>query len=186
MKLFYAIPAALAIVGLSAFQASAIDVHVGPPAGPEPGGVNVDAPGVGVHVNAAPAAPVVPAAPAGPGVENRGVTNVIGDNRPDQWRYKRENNRWWYYTPDNRWMWYSEPGGWTYYQPSGSYTTGYGGEVVAPSTTYTVPPTTYYYPSTGYYYGYPGYYYGGPGIYIGRGWGWGGYGAYRGGRGWRR
>jgi hypothetical protein len=158
----FAIPAILAAIGLWAGQAGAVDVSVGGPASPNPG-VHVDVPALGVHVNTAPAVGVA----------------------PDQWRYKWDNNRWWYWAPDNRWMVYSDPGGWTYYQLEGSYTAGYGGVTVAPSTTYAAPSTTYVYPSTGYYYGYPGYYgYGyGPGVYIRGGWGWGWGGR---GRGWRR
>ncbi len=182
MKLHYAIPIALGIVALSAWQARAIE-----PARPNtpsaevkaPGvnvqagraGVKVETPNVGVDVKT-PNAPVARA----PGVQvqtaPRPEASVFTDNRPDQWRYKWSNNRWWYWAPDNRWMSYSDPGGWAYVNPE-SYTTGYGGVPVVPDAGYVVPPTTYY-PSYGYYYGYPGsyYYYGRPGIYIGgRGWG---------------
>ncbi len=183
MKLRTAIPVVLAIVGLSAFQAKAIEVNVGqPPVGPAANpGTNVDLPGVGVHVNTVPVAPPVNVQAAAP------VADPIVENRADRWRYKQYNNQWWYWAPDNRWMIYSNPGGWTYYQP-GAYTTGYGGVTVTPGTTYAVPSTTY--PSTDYYYGYPSYYYGygypsyyygRPGIYIGGGWGGRGWG----GRGWR-
>ena len=170
-------------MGLSACTARAADEGARP--APAPGGVNVNAPGADVRVNANRGAPGVEVGTPNVGVDvhaparvepspnaiqngNRTEINVTGDNRPDQWRYKWENNRWWYYAPDNRWMWYSEPGGWTYVDSPGSYTTGYGGApVAAPTPTYTVPPTTYYYyPNSGYYY------YGSPGIYIGgRGWG---------------
>ena len=98
--------------------------------------------------------------------------NVIGDNRPDQWRYRWENGRWWYWTPQNRWMWYSDNGGWVNYDSAVPYSTGYG--------SYDVPSTGYYYPSYGAYYypgygyRYPGYWYGGsyyyrPGISVGVG-----------------
>ena len=186
MKLHYAIPAVLAIVALSACQASAIDVnapgvgvHVngpqGMPAGnPQGAGVNIATPNVGVDVRSQGvpmARDNVPREEPQSGA--RIETNVTGDNRPDQWRYRLVNNRWWYWAPDNRWMSYSSPGGWTYYDPTGNYTTGYGGAPVAPGTEYTAPATTnYYYPNSGFYY-YPGrYYYGGPGIYFGWGRGW--------------
>ena len=185
MKLHYAIPVALGILALTAYQARAVD-----PARPNAPGAEVKAPGVDVRAGAAgvnvatpnvgvdvkaPAAPIVraPAVPVQSGP--RPAVSAFTDNRPDQWRYKLFNNRWWYWAPDNRWMSYSDPGGWTYVAPSGSYTTGYGGVPVAPEAGHVVPPTTYYYyPNSGYYYGYPGgyYYYGRPGVYIGgRGWG---------------
>ena len=180
MKMYMAIPAVLVVLGLGACQASAADEHA-------TGGVNINTPAAAVHVGdrSAPGVEVgtrnvgvdvrTPAAPAGridvspPAIPSRGVraeSNLFADNRPDQWRYKWEGNRWWYYGPDNRWMWYSTPGGWTYYEPSGSYTTGYGGEPVAPAPAVAVPPTTTYYYTPGYYYG--------PGVYFGprvRGWG---------------
>jgi hypothetical protein len=171
---------ALIVLGLSACAARAAD-EATRPALP---GVNVNTPGADVRVNPGGAGVAVGTPSAGVQVQpparveppanapllngNRAEINITGDNRPDQWRYKWENNRWWYYGPDNRWMWYSEPGGWTYADAAPSYSTGYGGAPVAPPvTTYAAPSTTYYYyPNSGYYY------YGSPGIYIGgRGWG---------------
>jgi hypothetical protein len=105
--------------------------------------------------------------------------NTAGDPRPDQWRYRWNNNQWWYWTPENRWMVYGS-NGWAYPEVTGGYTTGYGGvtvetpaagvSVAVPSSGYYYAPgTTYYYPSYGYYY--PGrYYYGGPGWIVGRPW----------------
>jgi len=198
MKLLNAIPVMLIVLGLSPCLAKAADPPVpAPPAG----GVNVNAPGVGVHVNGdrpgvevgrpnvgvdvqsqRELGPRTFAPPATiPQSANRTDPPLVSDNRSDPWRYKWESNRWWYYGPDNRWMLYSTPGGWTYYEPSGSYTAAYGGVPVAPTTTGTVPSTTYYY-------GYPYYYYGGPGAYVGgprwgvRVGGWGGYYGYRRGR----
>jgi hypothetical protein len=187
MRFWNMIPAALAVVGWAVCQASAADVKAAQPAASGPSGVNVDAGRVGV-----PASSGIPPVPGsvstvqnsspGTAVIKQPTANTVWDNRPDPWRYKWENGRWWYYAPDNRWMWYSAPGGWTYYALPRSYTTGYGGVPVAPSTTYVVPPSSYYYyPSSGYYYGYPGYYYyGSPGLYYGGRWAYYGWG-----RGWR-
>ena len=144
MKRFYVIPVAVGIIlVLSAYRVNA-EEQIGAPKV----GVDVQTPhGVDVHVGA----------------------NAVGDNRPDQWRYKWENNRWWYWAPDNRWMTYSPQNGWVYADAPVSYATGYGSVPVAPVPAYVAPPTTYYYPAPAYYY--PRYY-GRPGIYIG-GPGWG-------------
>jgi hypothetical protein len=87
----------------------------------------------------------VPARPGSAGVS----VNVVGGNRPDQWRYRWENGRWWYWTPQNRWMWYND-GQWIDYDPSPGYTTYYGDYYSDPNTGYYD-----YYPNSGFYYGYP-------------------------------
>ncbi len=120
-------------------------------------------PNIGMHANPQPSA------------------SVMGDNRPDPWRYRFENGRWWYWTPQNRWMIYNN-GQWADYVPAPSYAVGYGSYEVAPGTTsyypsyeYVAPGSVYYYPSYGYTVGYPAYWYGprvGWGWYGGRRWWW--------------
>jgi len=178
MRFVSSISAALAIVAFSAFQARAVDVGVGPA-----GGVHVDVPTAGVHVNTPPVAnPALNPAnvdvrtegPAAARQEAREEQRLTNDNRPDQWRYKYEGNRWWYYGSDNRWMYYSEPGGWIAYSQTTPYTANYGAAVVTPDASVAVPAPGYVAPAPGYYspgYGYynngyyaPGYY---GGVYIG-------------------
>ena len=66
-----------------------------------------------------------------PGTSANAAVNITGDNRPDQWCYRWENNHWWYWTPQNRWMVYYDQGGWVYPQAIGGHATGCGGASVA-------------------------------------------------------
>jgi len=182
MKMLFTLPAIMAVAAISDFAQGQV---VGDRASVPPA-INVQTPAATVDLQPRQAPAAIDATRLPPRADVvRADATLFTDNRPDQWRYKWENNRWWYWTPENRWMSYSEPSGWTYYEPSGSYTAGYGGVGV----TATPAPAGTYYPTYGYY-GYPynnygGGYYGRPGVYINGGWGGVGIG-YGGGRGrWR-